>query len=125
MRKKPERTVWDRAKEAMQEKGLPATQKYLAERMLGISQASVAEWNRPDGSPTMARAREIAEKLDICVEWLLTERGSKRPKPDDEQASRLWELWPRLDLGTRGELIGMAIAKARPLGEGQDHSKSA
>jgi hypothetical protein len=77
------------------------------------------------GSPTMARAREIAEKLDICVEWLLTERGAKRPKPEDEQASRLWELWPRLDLGTRGELIGMAIAKARPLGEGQDHSKSA
>lgn len=125
MQKKPHRTVWDRVKEALQDKRLPATQTYLAERILGVKQPSISEWNRPDGGPTMANAKIVAEKLDICVEWLLTERGPKRPRPQDDQAARLWELWPDLDAGTRGELIGMATAKARPSAEARDHSKSA
>jgi len=106
----PTRTVWIRVKEALGEAGLPDTQVFVA-RQLKMAQASVALWNRPGGYPTLENAISLAKLLNVNVEWLLTERGPKRPIPQDASAQRLWDLWARLDDVTKGELIGMALGR--------------
>lgn len=101
------RTFWERVQEAMVDAGMKPTQTAAA-KLIGVSQPSVAEWNDLDGYPTIANAVALGRKLRVCVEWLLTERGPKRPLPEDPTAQRLWDIWPRLDDVTKGELIGKA-----------------
>lgn len=88
-----------------------------AAALVHIKQPSVAEWKEIDGYPTMANAVELARKLNVCVEWLLLERGPKRPTPTDPLAQRLWGMWPQLDDGTRHELVGLASGRLRPPGD--------
>jgi len=106
------RTFWARCKEALEEARLPATQVYVAKR-LGVSQPSVSEWNLEGGFPTMKNTIALAEICKVNVEWLLTERGHKRPLPQDATAQRLWDLWPQLDEGDKRELIGQAQGMLR------------
>lgn len=61
----------------------------------------------------MDNAVELARVLNVNVEWLLTERGPKRPIPQDATAQRLWDIWPELDEGDKRELIGMALGTLR------------
>lgn len=107
------RSFWERVQEALVDAGLPNTQA-AAGRLIGISQPSVHEWSKIDGYPTIANARTLALKLGVCVEWLYTERGPKRPPPVDATAQRLWEIWPRLDDVSKGEILGRAIERAEP-----------
>lgn len=104
------RTVWARVKEALGEAQLPATQAYIAKR-LGMSQPSVSEWNLEGGFPTIENTISLAKLLNVNVEWLLTERGPKRPLPQDATAQRLWEMWTQLDDVTKGELVGIASGR--------------
>ena len=107
------RTFWDRVKEALAEAGLDATQDYAA-KIAGIKQPSVAEWNRPDGFPSLPNTVKLALRSGVCVEWLYTERGPKRPPPADPTAQRLWEIWSRIDDVTKGEIVRLAIERAGP-----------
>jgi hypothetical protein len=74
-----EQTFWDRLLERFHEKWpkTKATQRKLA-ALIGVSQPSVNKW-KDGGHPEMANAIELAVRLDVCVEWLLTGRGSKFP----------------------------------------------
>lgn len=83
-----------------------------AGKLIGVSQPAVNDWTLGK-YPTMENALALAAKLNVCVEWLLTERGPKKPLPQDATAQRLWELWPQLDDVTKGELIGMASGMLR------------
>lgn len=96
----------------MRDKGLKPTQTAAA-KLIGVSQPSVNDWNEIDGYPTMANAIELGRKLNVCVEWLFTERGPKRPIPADAAAQRLWDVWTQLDDVTKGELIGIALGRLR------------
>lgn len=101
--------VLTRFKEAARLSGYAATQQGVAQ-MLGISQPSVAEWNR-GGMPTIDRARSAAEKSGLCVEWLYTERGPKFPSPADSEDPLLRELvgiWEKLTAESKAQLIGTA-----------------
>lgn len=111
-----ERTFWQRVEEALRERGLPTTQVYVA-RFLHIKPPSVHEWTRLGGFPTIENTISLAEHLNVNVEWLLTERGPKRPLPNDSAAQRLWEAWLRLADGDRRELLGMALGMLRRTGE--------
>lgn len=106
------KTFWTRVEEALRERGLPTTQVYVA-RFLHIKPPSVNEWTRIGGYPTIENTISLAEHLGVNVEWLLTERGPKRPLPQDATAQRLWDLWPRLSEGERHELVGMASGMLR------------
>lgn len=106
------RTVWARVKEALIEAKLPATQVYVA-KQLKMSQPSISEWNLEGGYPTIENAISLAKMLNVTVEWLLTERGPKRPLPQDATAQRLWDMWSQLDEVTKGELIGIASGRLR------------
>jgi transcriptional regulator with XRE-family HTH domain len=106
------RTVWIRIKEALEEARLPATQVYVAKK-LGVTQPAITLWNKPGGFPTLENSISLAEHLGVNVEWLLTERGPKRPLPQDATAQKLWDMWPRLTDGDRRELLGVASGMLR------------
>lgn len=116
------RTFWARTKEALEDARLPATQVYVAKR-LGVKQPSVSEWNLEGGFPTLENTISLARLLGVNVEWLLTERGPKRPLPQDATAQRLWDIWTQLDDVTKGELVGIASGRLRRGGDDtpEDH----
>lgn len=97
-----------RVREALEDARLPATQKYVADKILHVRQPSISDWNKDGGFPTLENAIALAKKLNVCVEWLYTERGPKRPTPEDSTAQRLWDVWDQIDDVTKGELIGIA-----------------
>lgn len=107
------RTFWSRVQEALRTAGKPDTQTHLA-TVLKIEQPSISDWNKPGGFPIVERVIEIARYADVCVEWLYTERGPKHPPPVDPTAQQLWEIWPRLDDVSKGEILGRAIERAGP-----------
>src|SRR6185436_18847499 len=82
------RSVYERAMEALAERhpGSKATQGRLA-ALAGVKQPSVNDWK--DGYPTMDTAIRLAFGLGVCVEWLLTERGPKRPPAADDHTLAL------------------------------------
>lgn len=59
------------------------TQTRLA-KMVGVSQPAVHEWGFPDRAPEHTAVLKLAHELNVCVEWLYTERGPKRPPPTQE-----------------------------------------
>lgn len=100
-------TFWTRLMEAMREADQPESQAAVA-RLIGIKQPSVHEWAY-GGLPTLDRCRDLAAKLDVCVEWLYTGRGPKRPAvPSDPDAAKLWEIWLKLTPDSRQNLTGYA-----------------
>jgi hypothetical protein len=107
VQRRPIRTVWERVEEALRERRLPTTKAYVAS-FLDIKPPSINDWTKPGGFPTMENTVKLASRLGVNSEWLLTEKGPKRPLPQDALAQRLWEYWPDLDDATKGELVGMA-----------------
>lgn len=97
MRNSPKRTIWERVREAFDDKGYDCTQVAVA-AFLGIKQGSISDWNKPGKGLKLEHAIKIAEHTGVCVEWLLTERGPKHTGPPrDAVGARLWTLWHKLD----------------------------
>jgi len=91
-----ERSFYDRAMEGLRER-FPrdkATQGKLA-ALAGVKQPSVNDWK--EGSPAVDTGVRLAEALGVCVEWLYTERGPKRPpKVAPDQLGPLSPIWSTL-----------------------------
>jgi DNA-binding XRE family transcriptional regulator len=95
MPKTRQRTVLERALEALAEK-YPrerASQVRLAQ-LAGVKQPTVNEWGDTDRYPSMSTAVKLAGNLGVCVEWLLTERGPKYAQQSTQEAQ---ELVPLID----------------------------
>lgn len=90
------KTFWERLIEAWGPKGHPTSQLGVANK-LGMSQGSVGRWARDEGLPELDTVRELANLGDVCVEWLLTGKGPRRPTPVDEETNELLEVWRQLD----------------------------
>jgi DNA-binding XRE family transcriptional regulator len=94
MAKPSTRSFLDRALEALQERHPRerATQVRLA-KIAGVSQPAVHEWGLEGRAPAHAVVLKLAHELNVCVEWLYTERGPKRPpaQPDTEQFVQDWQ----------------------------------
>lgn len=99
------RSVYERAMEALAERHptQKATQGKLA-AIAGVKQPSVNDWK--DGYPAMDTAVRLASGLGVCVEWLLTERGPKRP-PDANNPT-LALLLSQLDDRQKAQLAKLA-----------------
>lgn len=67
-----------RFKEACRDAKVPTTQDALG-KFFGVSGVMVWNYYHGEKLPSMKTAIVIAQKLDICVEWLLTGRGPKHP----------------------------------------------
>lgn len=107
----PKRSFLDRALEALQER-YPRdrpTQVRLA-ALAGVKQPSVVDWRK--GVPAMDTGIRLAQALGVCVEWLYTERGPKRP--NEPQAGSISSIWPELADDQREQLQQFAdFIKAR------------
>lgn len=105
------RSVYERAMEALGER-FPRdkpTQGRLA-TLAGVKQPSVNDWK--DGYPAMDTAVRLATGLGVCVEWLLTERGPKRPPTPDDPTLAL--LLSQLDDRQKARLARLAEALKDP-----------
>jgi len=110
MTKSTMRTVWVRVQEAFRDKGLPHTQKAVAQ-FLNIKQGSISDWNKPGKGIRLEHAQAIGKRTGVCVEWLYTERGPKYAgPPEDALGARLWKLWPKLSDTARLEAYDAANA---------------
>lgn len=89
------KTFWERVVEALADMGIMEDQQTAVARLIKIKQPSVWEWT-DGGEPSMRNARVLAVELGVCVEWLLTGEGSKKPVPPDPQAQELWIIWTRV-----------------------------
>lgn len=112
MPKRSDRSFLDRAIEALQDR-FPrekATQVRLAQ-LAGVKQPSVNEWGDKDRAPAMPTGVKLAMALGVCVEWLYTERGPKRPTDGanvDEHLSPILEVWPNLDPALKRQIARYA-----------------
>lgn len=52
---------------------------HVLARTFMVSTATVSNWRHGQKCPAMKNALELAVKLDVCVEWLLTGRGPVTP----------------------------------------------
>jgi hypothetical protein len=105
------RSVYERAMEALAErfpKERPTQGKLAA--IAGIKQPSVNDWK--DGYPAMDTAIRAATGLGVCVEWLLTERGPKRPAESDDPTLAL--LLSQLDDRQKARLARLVVALKDP-----------
>lgn len=62
--------------------------------LFGVDQTGARKWLRGEGFPAIGRAIQIAKRLNVSFEWLMTGRGEKRVL-DKENAElvRLLDLW--------------------------------
>lgn len=95
------RTFWQRVEEAMTDAGHKPTQGAVAE-LIGIKQPSVSKWTKA-GKPSIEHVVILAGKLKVCVEWLYTERGPKRPL--DAESSELLDLFTKLPQRQRDRVM--------------------
>jgi transcriptional regulator with XRE-family HTH domain len=105
----PTSNFWSRLLEAMADKGLPTKQVSVA-KLGGVSQPAARKWAE-GGLPDVDRIREIANKLDVSIDWLLTGEGQKRPHRDatsDPSLERLLAIWPDMDADARQQLAELA-----------------
>ena len=56
-----------------------STRQIALGKALGVSGAMVSKYRAGEKLPSMATAIRIADKCGVCVEWLLTGRGTKTP----------------------------------------------
>lgn len=100
MSRAPQRSFFERAMEGLIEKYPKETarQARLAQ-LAGVKQPTVNDWK--EGAPAIDTGIRLAKALGLCVEWLYTERGPKRPgvanTDGDQYLSPILEAWPELD----------------------------
>lgn len=100
-------TFWDRLTDAVREAGKRPTQTVIA-GLCGIKQGSVAEWKAGTSYPRLDNGLSLAVALNVCVEWLYTGRGPKRPPPIDEEGQRLWLIWQTLPEIEKARVVSYA-----------------
>lgn len=92
-----ERSFLDRALEALKDR-YPRerpTQIRLA-KIAGVSQPAVFEWGLPGRAPEHKTVLNLAYELNVCVEWLYTERGPKHPQKAEDSADPFLQKWNEL-----------------------------
>lgn len=104
-------TIWQRIEESLRDAGYTRGFQTAAAKMVGIKQPSVAGWKK-GGTPELKHVLVLARKLNVCVEWIYTGRGPKRPGeglPPD--LGEIADFWERLPLEVRSEIVGFAKYK--------------
>jgi hypothetical protein len=109
MAKPRERTFLERALEALKDR-YPRerpTQTRLA-KITGVSQPAVFEWGLPGRAPDHAKVLKLATELNVCVEWLYTERGPKHPQKSADSAEPFLRDWDKLEPELRRQIAKYA-----------------
>lgn len=80
-----------RFREACRVANAPTTMEALG-RHLGVSTSMAWNYHTGEKLPSMEKAVEIAMKLGVCIEWLLTGRGPRVPPAPPGDVLDLSEL---------------------------------
>jgi len=92
----PHRGFAERLREALQEarpEPIKISQPTVG-KFAGVSPITARNWLTGQKLPGMAKAVALSESLGVCVEWLLTGRGPKRPQTALEgEAAEIAEEW--------------------------------
>lgn len=82
-----------RLNEALSEAGVPAKfegRQVVVAQMFGVTQKGARKWLEGEGMPTLEKSIEIAKRLGVAIEWLLTGRGARRVEgPEIEPIEQL------------------------------------
>lgn len=63
-------------------------------KMFGVGQKAARKWMEGEGFPEMEKCIQIAKKLNVSLEWLLTGRGDKRVLDNSDLVlSQFLALW--------------------------------
>ena len=85
---RPFRDVGDRIDAALVEAGYTKQRHKnltaVLSRLWGVKISTVSDWRKGKKCPTMEHSRMIAMTLGVCVDWILTGRGPKRPGDIDD-----------------------------------------
>lgn len=76
--------------------------------MVGVSKQAVSQWKRGDAIPGIYTAIEVAKKLEIALDWLLTGRGPMRieEKKMDPNTQLLVVAFENLPFEGKKEVLG-------------------
>lgn len=109
MAKNRDRTFLERALEALKDRHPRErpTQTRLA-KIVGVSQPAVFEWGLPGRAPDHAKVLKLATELNVCVEWLYTERGPKHPQKTADSPEPFLRDWDKLDPDLRRQIARYA-----------------
>ena len=78
-------------------------------KLFSVNQKTARRWLEGEGFPTLEKSIEIARKLDLALEWLLTGRGEKRiMEPTSMQLAELLDLWHQLNDVAHLEILNFA-----------------
>lgn len=61
-------------------------------KLFAVEGSTVSDWRNGKKCPTMENAILIGEKLDVCVEWLLTGRGPMHPPPQEDDGGTYLDI---------------------------------
>lgn len=102
--------LWNRFLDALTDLPHPKSDdQTVIGKQIGVGQTMVSSIKTGDKNPGMDTAIAMAGYADMCVEYLLTGKGPKRPWGGvDADFQRLVQFWESLDDTGRGELLKRA-----------------
>lgn len=112
-----------RFQSALEEAGAPDTLERLGP-WLGVSVGCAWNWRTGEKLPGMRNSLVLAKRLGVCVEWMLTGRGPKRPAEAPAEAlANYAALTPQnralIDDLTRNLLAAQALSGAQAAAQEQ------
>ena len=102
--------LWERLTRARLDARPPlSTRQEDIAKEVGVGQTAVSGWKTGDKVPELDKGMVLAKKADICLEFLYTGRGPRRPWGDvTTPLGRLVEVWERLDEMEQSQLLAYA-----------------
>lgn len=104
-------TFWTRLKQGAEDHGFKKVTQTEVARFLGIKQPSVAEWNRPEGFPSLPAGAKLAKRYHLNIHWLYTGQGPKSVPPPDQETEDMLATWIKLGSKARSRVLAYAHAR--------------
>ena len=111
-----------RLKELQTDKGIK-TQIELSAWM-GFSKSIISAWMRGEKIPSMDTALKIADKFDVCVEWLVTGKGSKHHNKETQLTNHNGYLESANLTPEQLQVVKLMIAQFEQTNPVKDENKS-
>lgn len=102
--------LWKRFEDACAElrPAKPSDQAAIQSK-LHVSQSTVSNWKRGEKTPPIERAIELARYADLCVQYLYSGQGPRRPWGDmSRPLAKLVTVWEDLSATDRDKLLEYA-----------------
>lgn len=78
-------------------------------QLFGVDQKAARKWLKGEGFPTLEKCTDIAKRLNVSMEWLLTGRGDKRIMDNlNAQLAELLNVYWQLPNQLQGDLMTYA-----------------